>query len=151
MQFTYVGLIVSSERIKFGFVCVQNAGRSQMSAAFADRERTDRGLSNKVDILTGGTHPADDVHPEVIEAMQEIGIDLSGKAPQKVSTEELNECDVVITMGCSTLELNADVKTRDWALDDPHGQSVKRVREIRDEIEERVESLFDEYFAELKQ
>lgn len=134
-----------TEHVTFGFVCVQNAGRSQMSAAFAERERGERGLSDSVDVLTGGTHPADEVHPEVVEAMRELGIDLSDRTPQEVSTEELNQCDVVVTMGCSTLELNADVEVRDWALDDPHGHPVERVREIRNDIEKRVSALFDEF------
>ncbi|WP_275039814.1 arsenate-mycothiol transferase ArsC [Halogeometricum pallidum] len=134
--------------MKFGFVCVQNAGRSQMSAAFAERERTERGLEDEVEILTGGTHPAEEVHPEVVEAMGEVDIDISDREPREVSTEELNECDVVATMGCSTLELDADVEVRDWALDDPHGQSVEKVREIRDEIKQRVSALFDEYYDE---
>jgi protein-tyrosine-phosphatase len=136
---------MSTEHVTFGFVCVQNAGRSQMSTAFAERERDERGLSDSVDVLTGGTHPADEVHPEVVEAMRELGIDLSDRTPQEVSTEELNQCDVVVTMGCSTLELNADVEVRDWALDDPHGHPVERVREIRNDIEKRVSALFDEF------
>ena len=139
---------MSVEHVTFGFVCVQNAGRSQMSTAFAERERGERGLSDSVDVLTGGTHPATQVHPEVVEAMQEVGIDLSDRTPQEVSTDELNACDVVVTMGCSTLELDADVEVRDWALDDPHGQSVERVREIREDIEERVSALFDEFTGE---
>ena len=132
--------------MKFGFVCVQNAGRSQMSAAFAERERKQRGLENEVDILTGGTHPADEVHPEVIEAMAELDIDLSNKQPQSVSTSELNECDIVATMGCSTLELDTTVEVRDWALEDPHGKDMENIRKIRDEVEQRVTALFDEYF-----
>jgi protein-tyrosine-phosphatase len=119
-----------------------------MSAAFAERERAERGLEDGVKILTGGTHPAEEVHPEVVEAMREVDIDISGREPREVSTEELNECDVVATMGCSTLELDASVEVRDWALDDPHGQSVEKVREIRDEIEQRVSALFDEYYDE---
>jgi len=139
---------MSNEHMTFGFVCVQNAGRSQMSAAFAERERQRRGLEDKVEILTGGTHPADEVHPEVVESMQELNIDLSGRVPQEVSTETLNECDVVLTMGCSTLELDASVEVRDWALDDPHGQDIDRVREIRSEIEGRITDLFDEFFGD---
>ncbi|MDQ2071212.1 low molecular weight phosphatase family protein [Haloarcula sp. NS06] len=131
--------------LKLGFVCVQNAGRSQMSAAFAERERTRRGLEDTVEILTGGTDPADEVHPEVVEAMAELDIDLSDRAPQAVPDDELNSCTVVATMGCSTLELDTDIAVRDWALEDPHGQSVERVREIRDEIETRVADLFDEF------
>lgn len=130
---------------KFGFVCVQNAGRSQMSTAFAERERVQRGLENSVEILTGGTRPAEHVHDEVITVMREIDIDLSERTPREVSTAELESCDVVATMGCSTLELDATtVDVRDWALDDPDGQDMERVREIRDEIEQRVNDLFDE-------
>jgi len=136
---------MSHSTLKFGFVCVQNAGRSQMSAAFAERERSRRGLEDEVEILTGGTHPADEVHPEVVEAMQELDIDLSERTPRSVSDEDLNSCTVVATMGCSTLDLDADVAVRDWALDDPHGESIEQVREIRDDVERRVVELFDEY------
>ncbi|WP_224447400.1 low molecular weight phosphatase family protein [Haloprofundus salilacus] len=139
---------MSQNGVTFGFVCVQNAGRSQMSAAFAERERERRGLEDRVEILTGGTMPADEVHPEVVEAMRELDIDLSDRAPREVSDEQLNACDVVATMGCSALELDADIEVRDWDLDDPHGQEIERVRDIRDEIERRVVSLFDERFTD---
>ena len=133
----------------FGFVCVQNAGRSQMSAAFAGRERRERDLGDRVEVVTGGTHPADEVHPEVVAAMAEVDIDLSDRVPREVSTAELDACDVVATMGCSTLELDADsVDVRDWALDDPDGQDMERVREIRDDIEQRVTALFDEFYPD---
>ena len=102
-------------------------------------------MEETIDILTGGTHPADAVHPEAIEAMREVGIDISDREPQNVSTQELNDCDIVATMGCSTLELEADVEVRDWALDDPHGEDMERVREIRDDIRQRVAGLFTEY------
>ncbi|WP_058828739.1 low molecular weight phosphatase family protein [Haloferax sp. Q22] len=134
---------------KFGFVCVQNAGRSQMSAAFAERERDLRELGDNLEILTGGTHPAERVHEEVITVMQERDIDLSDRTPREVSTDELESCDVVATMGCSTLELDAEnVDVRDWALDDPHGQDLDTVREIRDDIEQRVKALFDEFYPD---
>jgi arsenate reductase len=136
---------MTHETVTLGFVCVQNAGRSQMSAAFAERERTRRGLEDEVEILTGGTHPADEVHPEVVEAMGELGIDISDRVPQSVSDDQLNDCTVVATMGCSTLELDADVAVRDWALEDPHGQSIEDVRAIRDDIEQRVSDLLDEF------
>jgi protein-tyrosine-phosphatase len=129
------------------FVCVQNAGRSQMSAAFALRERERRGLQDRVEILTGGTHPADHVHEAVVAAMNDVDFDLSDRTPREISTEELRSCDYVATMGCSTLdvdEVRDDVDVRDWALDDPDGQDPGRVREIRDEIAERVAALFDE-------
>lgn len=134
---------------KFGFVCVQNAGRSQMSAAFAERERDRRELGDNIEILTGGTHPAESVHEEVITVMQERDIDLSDRTPREVSTDELESCDVVATMGCSTLELDAEnVDVRDWALDDPHGQDLDTVREIRDDIEQRVKALFDDFYPD---
>jgi protein-tyrosine-phosphatase len=140
---------MSDDPVRFAFVCVQNAGRSQMSTAFAERERARRGLGDRVEIVTGGTHPAEDVHEEVVEVMRELDIDLSDRTPREVSTEELEACDVVATMGCSTLQLDAeDVDVRDWALDDPDGEDLDAVRAIRDDIEARVAALFDEYFAE---
>jgi protein-tyrosine-phosphatase len=139
---------MSADTLTLGFVCVQNAGRSQMSAALAERERDRRGLTDNVDVVTGGTMPADHVHPEVVETMAELDVDLSDRTPREVSDAELNACDVVATMGCSTLDLDADVTVRDWALDDPDGQSEERVREIRDEIEDRVSALFDEFAGE---
>jgi arsenate reductase len=118
-----------------------------MSAAFAERERDERDLGDHVEIVTGGTHPADSVHDEVVTAMDKIGIDMSDRAPQEISTETLESCDVVATMGCSTLELDAEyVDVRDWALEDPHGKDVEDVREIRDEVGSRVQELFDEFF-----
>lgn len=133
------------DNLKLGFVCVQNAGRSQMATAFAEQEREQRGVSDSVEILTGGTDPAEEVHPEVVTALDEVGIDISDRQPQAVSTDELNECDVVATMGCSTLDLDTAVEQRDWALPDPHGEDLERVREIREEVRGRVEALFDEF------
>ena len=130
---------------RVAFVCVQNAGRSQMAAAFARREADARGLD--VEVLTGGTDPADAVHTEVVEAMAEVGFDLSDSQPREIDTAELETCRLVATMGCSTLELDADVDVRDWALSDPHGEDSERVREIRDEVESRVERVFDDLEA----
>ena len=137
-----------SDSVRIAFVCVQNAGRSQMSAAFAERERERRGLDDRVEILTGGTHPADYVHDEVIEVMAEAGFDLSERTPREITLAELRSCDYVATMGCSTLDVGdvgEDVDIRDWALEDPDGREPDRVREIRDEIERRVVSLFEEF------
>lgn len=137
----------SPEPIRIAFMCVQNAGRSQISTAFAERERDRRGLDDRVEILTGGTHPADHVHEEVIDVMDEAGFDLSDRTPREITIEELQSCEYVATMGCSTLdvgEVGSDVDVRDWALDDPDGADLERVREIRDEIEQRVIALFDE-------
>jgi len=143
---------MTDTQVRVAFMCVQNAGRSQMSTAFAERERERRGLDDVVEILTGGTHPAEHVHDVVVEVMREEGFDLSGRTPRKISTAELESCDYVATMGCSTLELDADdsdVDIRDWALDDPDGQDLDRVRDIRDDIRGRVSALFDEIEEEV--
>ncbi|MFD1588831.1 low molecular weight phosphatase family protein [Halorientalis brevis] len=137
--------------MKVAFVCVQNAGRSQMATAFARRERQRRGVEDAIDVLTGGTQPADHVHDEVVEVMQELDVDLSDRTPRDVTPEELQAADIVITMGCSAQDVcpatwNGD--NRDWDLDDPHGQPVETVREIRDEIRTRVRALFDELDAD---
>lgn len=139
---------MADDTLKFGFVCVQNAGRSQIAAAFAERERSRRGLEDEIEILTGGTNPADEVHPEVVVAMDELGIDVSDRTPREVSTDELNDCTVVATMECSTLDLEADIAVRDWALDDPHGKPVEEVRAIREDVERRVSDLFDEFVVD---
>ncbi|MGZ0748430.1 arsenate reductase/protein-tyrosine-phosphatase family protein [Haloparvum sp. AD34] len=137
----------ADDPIRIAFMCVQNAGRSQMSTAFAERERERRDLEDRVKILTGGTHPADHVHDEVVEVMDEVEFDLSDRTPREITLDELRSCDYVATMGCSTLDVGdvgEDVDVRDWALEDPDGQDLDRVREIRDDIEQRVISLFDE-------
>jgi len=136
--------------VRVAFVCVQNAGRSQMSTAFAEREAAERGLEDEVEIVTGGTDPADHVHEEVVEIMRELDIDLSDRTPREVSTEELEACDLVVTMGCSTLSLDADVEVRDWALPDPDGEDHDAVREIRDDIRDRVAGVFDDVEARLE-
>jgi len=133
---------MESDAPRVAFVCVQNAGRSQMSAAFARREADRRDLD--VEVLTGGTDPADAVHPEVVEVMDELDIHLSGREPREIPTDVLESCRLVATMGCSTLDLDADVDVRDWALPDPDGEDLDRVREIRDETERRVRDVFDE-------
>ncbi len=140
-----------SAGVRVAFVCVQNAGRSQMATAFAEQERERRGLE-EVEVLTGGTDPAEEVHEVVREVMAEEGIDLSDRQPRKVSTAELESCDYVATMGCSTLELDAEdgsVDIRDWALEDPDGKDRERVREIRETVREHVRELFDEVEAEV--
>jgi protein-tyrosine-phosphatase len=86
----------------------------------------------------------------VVTVMAEVGIDLGDRVPRRIDEAELNACAVVVTMGCSTLELDADVAVRDWALDDPHGQDLQAVRAIRDEIRERVAALLDELLVDLR-
>ncbi|SMO47684.1 arsenate-mycothiol transferase ArsC [Halorubrum cibi] len=128
------------------FMCVRNAGRSQMATAFAERERRERGLEGRVEIVTGGTAPADEVHDVVVEALAEVGLDVNGRTPQHVSEDALAESDFVATMGCSTLELPG-VDTDDWDLEDPGERPIEEVRPIRNEIERRVVALFDERFG----
>jgi len=139
-----------TDQFRVAFVCVQNAGRSQMSTAFAEQAVEARGLGDHVEIVTGGTDPADHVHDEVVEIMRELDIDLSDRTPREVSDAELDACDLVVTMGCSTLDLDADVEVRDWALSDPDGQDLDAVREIRDDIHERVSDVFDDIEARLE-
>ena len=138
------------ETPQVGFVCVQNAGRSQMSAAFAETQLAAADATDALDVVTGGTHPADAVHPEVVTVMAEVGIDVGDQVPRRIGEAELNACTVVVTMGCSTLELDADVEVRDWALEDPHGQDLQTVRAIRDEIRGRVAALLDELRVDLR-
>jgi arsenate reductase len=133
--------------LRLAFVCVQNAGRSQMATAFAERERERRGLADRVDLVTGGTDPAAEVHEEVVATMAEVDIDLGDRTPREISLDTLRSCDHVATMGCSTLDVSAieaETDVRDWALPDPDGAEPERVREIRDEVEHRVVDLFDE-------
>lgn len=136
---------------RVAFVCVRNAGRSQMAYAFADRERTRRGLTDQIELLTGGTQPADHVHDIVVEAMREYGIDLGDRTPREITVHELQETDTVVTMGCSTEDVCPATwrgNDREWALDDPHGRTLEEVRTIRDEIEGRVVDLFDEVLGD---
>lgn len=136
---------------RVAFVCVQNAGRSQMATAFAERERDQRGVADAIEILTGGTQPADHVHEEVVTVMDEEGFDLAEKTPKDITPEELQSVDYVITMGCSAQDVcpaTWNGENRDWGLDDPDGQGLGAVREIRDEIAGRVADLFDELLVE---
>jgi len=118
-----------------------------MAYAFARRERNERSLASDVELLTGGTRPADAVHPEVVEAMQDVGIDISARVPRAVTVEELRHSDYVVTMGCSANDVcpaGLGGETRDWDLDDPDGRPPEEVAAIRDDIERRVTALFDE-------
>lgn len=136
---------------RIAFVCVQNAGRSQMATAFAERERARRNADAQIDVITGGTDPGEHVHEVVVEAMRECDINLSDRTPREVSPEELQSVDLVITMGCSASEVcpaTWNGENRNWELTDPHGKSLETVREIRDEIERNVAALFDELLNE---
>jgi arsenate reductase (thioredoxin) len=122
------------------FVCLQNAGRSQMSAALFERAAAGRHLA-----LSAGTTPADHVHPEVVEVMREIGIDLAERTPQLLTRELAEQADVVVTMGCGdACPYIPGKRYIDWDLPDPAGRALAEVRTMRDEIARRVETLLGE-------
>lgn len=120
------------------FLCRQNAGRSQMALAFFER-MAPRGCVG----VSGGSSPAAAIHPVVVDVMREIGIDLSVRLPRKVDPPMLAQADRVISMGCDDPAVcdYPGRKVEDWSIEDPSGKPVARVREIRDEIRARVESL----------
>jgi arsenate reductase len=119
------------------FVCVHNAGRSQMAAAFLTA------LSNGgIEVRSAGSEPAETVNPAAVEAMHEVGIDMSAEVPKILTTDAVRESDVVITMGCGdTCPIFPGKRYEDWELDDPAGQGVEAVRPIRDEIKSRIVDL----------
>jgi arsenate reductase len=122
------------------FVCLHNAGRSQISRALFERAAGDRHEAD-----SAGTEPAEQVHPEVGKAMREVGIDLSGRVPQRLRREQAEWADVVVTMGCGdACPYIPGKRYVDWELPDPKGLPIERVREIRDEIEDRVGELVAE-------
>jgi arsenate reductase (thioredoxin) len=122
------------------FVCLQNAGRSQMSAALFERAAAGRHRA-----LSAGTMPAARVHREVVEVMNELGIDLSEKVPRKLTTDLAEQADVVVTMGCGdACPYIPGKRYLDWNLEDPAGRSMDEVRATRDEIASHVEQLIAE-------
>jgi arsenate reductase (thioredoxin) len=119
------------------FVCVHNAGRSQMAAALLDRE-----TQGHVQVISAGSEPADELNPAVVEAMQELGIDISAERPKKLEDGMVREADVVITMGCGdACPIYPGKRYEDWELEDPAGKDLETVRRIRDEIRKRVAAL----------
>ena len=122
------------------FVCVHNAGRSQMAAGYL------RALGgDAVEVLSAGSAPGDAVNPAAVEAMAEEGIDISGAIPSLLTTESVRESDVVITMGCGdACPIFPGKRYEDWVLEDPAGQGLDAVRRIRDEIRGRVLTLLEE-------
>jgi arsenate reductase (thioredoxin) len=122
------------------FVCVHNAGRSQMAAALLEHHAGDR-----VDVLSAGSAPADAINPAVREVMAEIGIDLAAEKPKLLTTDAVEASDVVITMGCGDVcPVFPGRRYLDWQLEDPAGKGVESVRPIRDEIEVRIRGLLAE-------
>lgn len=126
------------------FLCVHNAGRSQMAAGWAKKLGGDR-----VDVFSGGSEPADQVNQAVVTAMAEVGVNISGEIPQPWADEIVRAADVIVTMGCGdACPLYPGKRYIDWELDDPFGKTVEEVRPIRDELERRVRGLLDELLAD---
>lgn len=119
------------------FVCVHNAGRSQMAAGFLTALAGER-----VRVLSAGSEPADRINPVAVEAMREVGIDITAETPKLLHNEDVQASDVVVTMGCGdTCPFYPGKRYEDWVLDDPAGQPIEFVRRVRDEIKARVENL----------
>ena len=122
------------------FVCVHNAGRSQMAAGWLRHLAGD-----KVRVLSAGSAPKESINPVAVEAMAEVGIDITGNIPQKLEYETAQESDVIVTMGCGdACPYFPGKRYEDWVLTDPAGQPIEVVRMVRDEIRERVETLVKE-------
>ncbi|MFE7315353.1 arsenate reductase ArsC [Streptomyces sp. NPDC057555] len=125
------------------FVCVHNAGRSQMAAAWLSHLAGDR-----IEVRSAGSAPGDAVNPAAVEAMREVGIDISAEKPKVLTADAVQESDVCITMGCGdACPIFPGKRYLDWKLDDPAGQGIEAVRPIRDEIKTRVEALIAEIDA----
>src|ERR671933_2664341 len=122
------------------FVCVHNAGRSQMAAGFLRKLGGDR-----VSVRTAGSEPADEINPVAVDAMREVGVDLSEELPKALRDEYVREAEVVITMGCGdACPIYPGKRYEDWELEDPAGKPVEAVRRIRDEVDLRVQQLLAE-------
>ena len=122
------------------FVCVHNAGRSQMAAALLDRY-----AQGRVQVRSGGSEPADQLNPAVVEAMAEIGVDLSMAVPKPVTPELVEAAKVVVTMGCGdACPIYPDKRYEDWAIEDPAGKNLATVRAVRNDIDQRVKGLLAE-------
>ncbi|XES00084.1 arsenate reductase ArsC [Streptomyces sp. S1D4-11] len=126
------------------FVCVHNAGRSQMAAGFLSHLAGDR-----IEVRSAGSIPGEQVNPAAVEAMREVGVDIAGRQPKLLTTEAVRASDYVITMGCGdACPVFPGKKYLDWALEDPAGKAVESVRPVRDEIKARVEKLISEIDAQ---
>jgi len=122
------------------FVCVHNAGRSQMAAGYLQHLAGDR-----IEVLSAGSAPADQINPVAVQAMAEHGIDIAGAQPKILTTEAVQQSEVVVTMGCGDeCPYFPGKRYEDWELDDPAGQGIDAIRPIRDEIRARVEKLIAE-------
>lgn len=129
-----------SDSLTVLFVCVHNAGRSQMAAGYLTALAGDR-----IEVLSAGSEPKDQINPVAIQAMAEEGIDIAGSTPKVLTTEAVRGADVVITMGCGdACPVFPGKRYEDWELDDPAGQGLEAVRPIRDEIKRRIQLLLSE-------
>ncbi len=130
---------MTGDRPEVLFVCVHNAGRSQMAAALLERL-----AGETVRVHSAGTQPIEAIHPSVVEAMREIGIDLAERRPHRLEDRAVREADVVVTMGCGDeCPIYPGKRYEDWDLPDPSGKELGEVRTIRDRIERRVRALLD--------
>ncbi|PPG27202.1 arsenate reductase ArsC [Pseudoclavibacter sp. RFBB5] len=126
------------------FVCVHNAGRSQMAAGYLTAL-----AAGRIEVLSAGSEPKDQINPVAVEAMAEEGIDIAGNTPKVLTTEAVQASDVVITMGCGdACPFFPGKRYEDWKLDDPAGQGIEAVRPIRDDIKQRVEALIADLLPE---
>jgi arsenate reductase (thioredoxin) len=131
-----------SEKKTIMFVCVHNAGRSQMAAGFMRELGGDQ-----VEVLSAGSAPKDSINPVAVEAMAELGIDIANQRPKVLTPEAVQQSDVVITMGCGdACPYYIGKRYEDWVLEDPAGKGIESVRAIRDAIKARVEGLLKEIF-----
>ena len=127
------------------FVCVHNSGRSQMAEAMLNQKAQEAGV--EIQGASAGTMPTDRINPAAVQAMQEIGISMDGQRPKLLTQAMVDESDLVVTMGCGVDAAACPARiyiSEDWGLDDPAGQSVETVREIRDQIAARVEAMLKE-------
>ena len=135
---------MSSPKPTVLFVCIHNAGRSQIAAGFMNSLSAGR-----VEVLSAGSAPKDSINPIAVQAMQEVGIDISNNTPKVLTPEAVQESDAVITMGCGdACPFYPGKRYEDWVLDDPAGQGIESVRVIRDEIKKRVEQLLSELISQ---
>jgi arsenate reductase len=125
------------------FVCVHNAGRSQMAAGWLQHLAGDR-----IDVLSAGSQPADQINPVAVRAMSEVGIDITAAQPKPLTDDAVQASDVVVTMGCGdTCPFYPGKRYEDWDLEDPAGKDISVVRRVRDEMRSRIETLIDQTLA----
>ena len=135
--------VITKDQPEVLFVCVHNAGRSQMAAGLVKLRSEGR-----IHVRSAGSDPGDEINPAVIEAMTEIGVDMAEEFPKPLTDEVVRAADVVITMGCGdACPIYPGKRYEDWVLDDPEGQDLEQVRQIRDEIDDRVRKLTEELLA----